>query len=349
MARGLASAADQLASYGRNGDNVLAHISRDEAAFLDKMQGGTSVNPSTGLPEYFSFKKLLKAVVRVGTTVGAFVASGGNPLAAAAASGAATKLTGGSWKQSALSAGLSGLTAGAGNYLSGGQFMSNAGLSAGASGATLPAAGEIAAANNTSLGQLVAGGGIGAAPAVDALGGQLIANAAPSGLGAALSSIGGTTGLGLGLGAVGNLNGGGGGGSGGDQAALPPEAKMNLNVAPLQRAYRPYEGDPNKYGEGPGHKFFDTVNPAPVYLARGGKRPSRAAVAGSISGPGGPTDDMVPAMLSHEEHVIDAATVKAAGKGNYNKGHKAVERFKQRVRRCAGMKHPSKPPAFGGA
>ncbi len=201
-----------------------------------------------------------------------------------------------------------------------------------------------------------------------------------------------------------------------DQQALsalqnPPGfgGNINLNVAPIQRAYRPYTGDPAKFGQQPGGwQFFDQVNPPPQFLAGGGgvaqlrspgaglmglgqlRNPGipsqieaphfndaqalraqaqdmspaaqrvnlrRAAMlgyvnakdGGAISGPGGPTDDEVPAMLSNNEHVIDAATVKAAGHGSYDRGHRAVEKFKRKARAQAGMSNPKKPPAFGGA
>lgn len=49
-----------LASLGRFGDTQLAHISPEEAAVLRSMGGRGSINPRTGLPEYFSFKSFLK-------------------------------------------------------------------------------------------------------------------------------------------------------------------------------------------------------------------------------------------------------------------------------------------------
>lgn len=42
-----------LQSQGRRGDSVLAHINPKEAALLKKMGGAETVNPVTGLPEYF--------------------------------------------------------------------------------------------------------------------------------------------------------------------------------------------------------------------------------------------------------------------------------------------------------
>ena len=42
---------------------------------------------------------------------------------------------------------------------------------------------------------------------------------------------------------------------------------------------------------------------------------TRRAGGGSIYGAGGPTDDMIPAMLSNGEYVIQASSVKRYGKG----------------------------------
>jgi hypothetical protein len=45
--------AQELASYGRNGDTMLAHITPEEAALLKSVGGSGTINPKTGLPEYF--------------------------------------------------------------------------------------------------------------------------------------------------------------------------------------------------------------------------------------------------------------------------------------------------------
>lgn len=155
----LGSLANVVASAGRGPDTQLAHISPGESQFIDYLQGGRRTNPSTGLPEYGLLGNILKAVVRAGATIGAFAISGGNPLAAAAAGSAATKLTGGSWNDALKMGAISGLTAGIGNGISSGgsAFMSNAGLAAHGAGAGL-----------TGLGQSVAAG----SPAAAALGVQ---------------------------------------------------------------------------------------------------------------------------------------------------------------------------------
>lgn len=54
--------ARQLAAHGRHGDTMLAHINPEEAALLKAMGGSGTINPATGLPEYFSLGKVFKNV-----------------------------------------------------------------------------------------------------------------------------------------------------------------------------------------------------------------------------------------------------------------------------------------------
>jgi hypothetical protein len=61
---GLASVASYLASQGRNGDSMLAHITPEEAALLKRRGGSGTINPVTGLPEFF-LKKLFIKVTNV--------------------------------------------------------------------------------------------------------------------------------------------------------------------------------------------------------------------------------------------------------------------------------------------
>ncbi len=63
QAYGLKSLAQELPKYGRYGDDVVAHISSDEAKMLKSMGGSGTINPQTGLPEFF-IKKVFKPVQR---------------------------------------------------------------------------------------------------------------------------------------------------------------------------------------------------------------------------------------------------------------------------------------------
>jgi hypothetical protein len=61
QALGLKSIAQELQDMGRGGDTMLAHINPQEAAMLKAMGGSGTINPATGLPEYF--KKFWKSSV----------------------------------------------------------------------------------------------------------------------------------------------------------------------------------------------------------------------------------------------------------------------------------------------
>ena len=60
---GLADAAQYLQSQGRNGDTMLAHINSQEAAILKALGGSGTINPHTGLPEFFNLGKAISNVV----------------------------------------------------------------------------------------------------------------------------------------------------------------------------------------------------------------------------------------------------------------------------------------------
>ena len=54
---------------------------------------------------------------------------------------------------------------------------------------------------------------------------------------------------------------------------------------------------------------------------------------GQISGPGGPKDDLVPAMLSDGEFVIPADVVSHLGNGNSDAGAKVLDGMMTNVRK----------------
>lgn len=121
---GLADMAQYLASRGRNGDTMLAHITPDEARMLRAQGGSGTVNPETGLPEYFKkfFKGLGQAVKKVlqspvGRIIGTIALAtvlgpagiglvSSTASAAALAGGATALAAGGNIKQALVSAAL---------------------------------------------------------------------------------------------------------------------------------------------------------------------------------------------------------------------------------------------------
>jgi len=58
---GLKTLAKELQSKGRNGDTILAHINPQEAGILKALGGSGTINPDTGLPEFF-VKKIQRAI-----------------------------------------------------------------------------------------------------------------------------------------------------------------------------------------------------------------------------------------------------------------------------------------------
>lgn len=65
---GLTKAARALAAQGRRGDTMLAHITPNEARMLRARGGAGTINPRTGLPEFF-LKKLFKAVLPIALSI----------------------------------------------------------------------------------------------------------------------------------------------------------------------------------------------------------------------------------------------------------------------------------------
>jgi len=126
---GIAEAAQLVASRGRYGDTMLAHITPAEARMLKARGGSGTINPETGLPEFFikkvfkkvkkavksvvkSVKKVVKKVVsspigRIVATVGLTMIGVPPPLASALV----TKAGGGSWKDAFKAAAVSYLSA----------------------------------------------------------------------------------------------------------------------------------------------------------------------------------------------------------------------------------------------
>lgn len=127
---GIAEAAQLVANRGRYGDTMLAHITPAEARLLKARGGSGTINPETGLPEFFkkffkkvakvsglakvvkkvvkSVKKVVKKVLaspigRMAVTIGLTMIGVPPPLASALV----TKGAGGSWKDAFKAAAVS--------------------------------------------------------------------------------------------------------------------------------------------------------------------------------------------------------------------------------------------------
>ena len=166
---GLADVASYLAAQGRNGDSMLAHITPEEASLLKRRGGSGTINPVTGLPEFF-LKKLFKgignavksvlkspigrilATVALATVLGptAIGMTLGSAGTAAVASGAVTLAGGGSLKE-ALVSGAMGYIGGGGTIMGTSPLSAVGGILPGAAGSAL----------NTGLSTGLIGAGIG--------------------------------------------------------------------------------------------------------------------------------------------------------------------------------------------
>ena len=162
MARGgLMQVARQLQSQGRNGDTVLAHINPQEARMLQQAGGSGTINPQTGLPEFFSLSGFLGAIIPialeyfipgVGGIVGGAMGLSGTAAAAAGSAvigAGSAALTGGNVAQGALMGGLGG---GLGN-VAGEAVNTGFGLGLGETGSGLLGAGMMGAVGGAATGQ----------------------------------------------------------------------------------------------------------------------------------------------------------------------------------------------------
>lgn len=159
---GLAQAAQRLRAAGRGGDTMLAHINPREAEMLRRSGGSGTINPATGLPEYFSLKSLIKTVAPIALS---FIAPG----VGTALSGALNLSLG--TLGSAILGGA--VTGGLGSALAGGNPLQGAALGAMGQGLGGMVGGTVApdmgqAAQNA-IGSGLVGGAVGAATGQGAL------------------------------------------------------------------------------------------------------------------------------------------------------------------------------------
>jgi hypothetical protein len=152
--------AAMLARQGRNGDTMLAHVTPEEMRLLKSRGGSGTINPITGLPEFFglfkAFKKVFKKIGKVvkkfaSSTVGKIVISTALFVFAGPMAVQALGLTAGT----ASAAAVSGFVAGAGTSLLAGNNLKDS-LKAGAIGGIT--AGAIQGVSNAFGGPSLTGG-----------------------------------------------------------------------------------------------------------------------------------------------------------------------------------------------
>jgi hypothetical protein len=379
---GLAHLAHNIAQKGRNGDTQLIHVSPKELHGLQALAkaNGTSltINPDTGLPEAFNFKKLLPMAAGAALTIG----SGGTltPLMAAGIVGGGYGIATGSIQK--------GLMAGIGAY-------GGAGLGAGLASAAGSSAVEASAANALgvpeSAGTVATGAGSQSA--------TLAAQNASMGLtplesAANISSSGGYAagatpmamgqqGLNLAASGTGNLatqQGLSAAYAGMPTGTLPALGATALDAGQKERASVPgyqedeYDRRLKRYKLSPDYQAYQAPQPnpyyRPVYAAEGGVMEQYDDEAGQdmasggiaalggysdggrmLKGPGDGMSDSIPgviggkqpARLADGEFVVPADVVSHLGNGSTDAGAKKLYSMMDKVRQARTGKKKQAP------
>lgn len=166
---------EAMRQQGRYGDTMLAHISPREAMVLKEMGGSGTINPYTGLPEFFLkklFKGVGKALKKVGQAVKKFANTTIGKIIIGTAlffiAGPAAVAMFGSTAAPALLAATQGFVAGAGTSLIAGRNLKDS-LKAGAIGA-ITAGAVTGVTQGASAFKSTAGAPASGAPVVESVG-----------------------------------------------------------------------------------------------------------------------------------------------------------------------------------
>lgn len=339
---GLPEMGEELSQYGRHGDTMLAHINPSEALMLRAMGGSGTINPHTGLPEYWGFFKNIgrifkKAVAPVlGSIIGTMIAG---PVGGAIGGSLGGSIGHPNQRVGPVAGGLGGffggpaLTSGLGNLASGG------GMS-GLMGGLKSGFGQSTGMLGNGLSSLLGGGGGAAASAP-------FSTHAPTALSNALATKGGAGGGGL----LSALGGGGNllntallgtavlGTMGRREKMQGPQSlaeAMNQGqprwrpdqypreLSPRNQRYRSLPEGYNPALEGE-HQFFE-------------EEPYRMSRGGYLDGATGGQDDTIEARLSDGEYVIPADIVSDAGDGNNRSGAQKFDALVKNMRTHKGRK-----------
>jgi hypothetical protein len=310
---GLVEIGEQLREKGRMGDTMLAHISPDEARLLKTMGGSGTINPETGLPEYFSLGKIFKSLASAALPiVGNMIAPGiGGVLGGALGGGLNDGLQGA--VLGGIGGGLGNLGGGSlGSLLGGGQQVYSSAV-----GPTQNQTGFAGLEANSSG---IGGGG-------NSLGG--LGNIKT--LAALAATLAGHTDTAKQTQKLLQSQ------EAARQAKQDAESKdfQNRISSELQNQRQPVPVSSNyyTYGNAPAQKYFTDYKP--IMAAKGGYI--------GEAGAGGGQDDTIPAKLSNNEYVIPADVVAHLGDGTPKQGAMKLDELITSVRKHkSGPGHPPK-------
>ena len=307
---GLAAAAEAVRGASRYGDEFVVHVNRREFEDMISRWGEPTINPETGLPEFFDlgdvWDDIKDFVVPAGAAAAGALLPGIGGAVGSYLPGVADFL--GSTGTQALATGL--LGAGAGYLANGGKGALLGGLAgaAGAYGGDLLRNGV----DGSAIGQMIsAAGEVGAGGAAGAAAGGGMGNAAitPALLMAALN---------LGVSALGR----------GDPAAEAGQADFDdaedRHNAPLPTWENKRRRKTYSYDDVPDY----TQQGEREYFENNGY-----ADGGEVSH--GRSDD-IEALLSEGEYVLDAEFVSLIGNGSSEAGAKRLDEMREAVRKHKG-------------
>ena len=332
---GLKVAARRIAAEGRNGDTILAHINPGEAGMLQRMGGSGSINPTTGLPEFFKFNfgSILAAIAPIalsfiapgiGTYIGGAI-SGALELGLGAAAtealgagvvGAATSLFGGAKPLEAL---MSGAVSGLGQYALGSEGLNITGAVPGVTPGSDPGP-QRSGSPAESMDRRVVNNPITppvVPPKTD------WTKLAPLGLlaASALSSPSGSP----------TANAPSTGSP--DKRVIPDfdydgaiEAANDENMS--LTAYLNQPGNYEKFASG-----APPVASPTAFVAQGG---TLNQISNLARGSGSGRDDTINARLSDGEYVMDAETVALLGDGSNSEGARRLDQMRKEIRAQKG-------------
>lgn len=349
---GLVDAALAVKRAGRHGDTEIIHINKAELAELKRQWGEPTINPETGMPEFFLGKigKALKKVAKVALPIASVAANfipGVGPLVSAGL-GAAGGLINGGGIGGALAGAAPGLLNGGMNQLTGGSFGPAQTIGGRPAAAPQVQAAQTAgvAAPTTPTGMEMPGqNGLTQQPQVpqkkpnffnqDSLGigiknkhimlGGLLGGALLSGgkknKGGAEQTASDFFGSGV-SGVGGPLS-----GTAGTVGSFGGGTNRTLNQRPMEDYY--------KAGSLPEYEYFKYAEGGDVE-ARGPSGQGSLAVKGVVEGVGDGRADTVDALLSDGEYVFDAESVALLGNGSNKAGAKALDSFRVNLRKHKG-------------
>lgn len=310
MAGALTRYADKVRRAGRHGDTELVHMNREELEGLRQSWGEPTINPDTGLPEYF-LGGILSSILP------ALLPIAGDYLFPEAISGIADYLGVGEGLVRGVGGGLLGAASSA---ATGGSPLMG-GLLGGASGYFAPdALKAIGLGSGTSM------SGTPKYDSIDQLLDKLGKDGTLGGGGTGLGGVAKSSSMTPALIAAGLLTALSGGNKSQTPAVpVPTNANSGYQLPKYpDGGFRKYVAQVNPDYTKPGAKSYFETNALP------------AAHGAHVDGRGSGRDDTVPAMLSDGEYVVDAETVSMLGDGSNDAGAKQLDTMRNNLRRHKG-------------